>query len=191
MTIPAPSSSPMSPEQTTRTSKFLSLVLRHRPEEVQISLDPAGWTTVEALLVGCAKAGRPLSRTDLEQVVATNAKKRFEFSTDGTRIRASQGHSVEVDLDYTPQAPPERLYHGTATRFLDSIRAQGLLKMQRHHVHLSAETKTTMEVGARHGKPILLTILAGEMHLAGHEFFQSANGVWLVEQVPSQFIQFP
>lgn len=181
----------MSPEQTTRTSKFLSLVLRHRPEEAQITLDPAGWTTVEALLAGCAKADRPLSRTDLEQIVATNAKKRFEFSADGTRIRASQGHSVEVDLDYAPQAPPERLYHGTATRFLDSIREQGLLKMQRHHVHLSAETKITMEVGARHGKPALLTILAGEMHLAGHEFFRSTNGVWLVEQVPTQFIQFP
>jgi putative RNA 2'-phosphotransferase len=127
----------------------------------------------------------------LEHVVVTNAKKRFEFSADSLRIRASQGHSVEVELEYAPQEPPELLYHGTATRFLDSIRAQGLLKMQRHHVHLSAETKVTLEVGARHGKPVLLTILAGEMHAAGHVFFRSTNGVWLVDHVTPNFLQFP
>lgn len=180
----------MTPAQTTHISKFLSLVLRHEPEAAHITLDSAGWVEIDVLLAGCAKAGRAISRDDLEHVVVTNAKKRFEFSTDGMRIRASQGHSVEVELEYAPCLPPPVLYHGTATRFLDSIRAQGLLKMQRHHVHLSAEIKVTMDVGARHGKPVLLTILAGEMHAAGHVFYRSTNGVWLVEHVPTHFIRF-
>lgn len=178
----------MSPSQTTSASKFLSLVLRHEPSAAHITLDSAGWVDIAALLAGCHKAGKSLSRDDLEHIVATNAKKRFEFSADGLRIRASQGHSVEVELEYAPQEPPELLYHGTATRFLDSIREKGLLKGQRHHVHLSAETKVTVEVGARHGKPVLLTILAGQMHREGHVFYRSTNGVWLVEHVPPQFI---
>lgn len=181
----------MSPDQTTRASKFLSLVLRHEPAAAHVTLDSAGWAEVAALLEGCAKAGRSLTRLDLEHVVTTNAKKRFEFSSDGLRIRASQGHSVEVELEYAPSIPPPILYHGTATRFLDSIREKGLLKMERHHVHLSAEIKVTMDVGARHGKPTLLTIQAGEMHHAGHVFYRSTNGVWLVEHVPTHFIQFP
>lgn len=181
----------MSPAQTTRTSKFLSLVLRHQPETAHITLDAAGWVDVDELLEGCAKAGRALTREQLQHIVDTNTKKRFEFSPNGRRIRASQGHSVEVDLAYEPQEPPAVLYHGTATRFLDSIRVQGLLKMQRHHVHLSAETKVTLQVGARHGKPALLTVLAGAMHDAGHTFYRSTNGVWLVEQVPVKFIRFP
>ncbi|GEP43842.1 RNA 2'-phosphotransferase [Brevifollis gellanilyticus] len=180
----------MTPSQTTATSKFLSLVLRHQPHSAYVTLDPAGWVDVSALLAGCARAGKRLSREDLDHIVTTNAKKRFEFSEDGARIRACQGHSVEVDLDYTPQAPPAILYHGTATRFLDSIRAQGLLKMQRHHVHLAEDTKMTMDVGARHGKPVLLTILAAEMQAAGHIFFRSTNGVWLVEHVPVTFLRF-
>jgi putative RNA 2'-phosphotransferase len=181
----------MTPSQTTSASKFLSLVLRHEPSAAHITLDSAGWVEVESLLAGCAKAGRSLTRADLDHVMATNAKKRFEFSLDGLRIRASQGHSVEVELEYTAQRHPERLYHGTATRFLDSIRNQGLLKMQRHHVHLSAETKVTLEVGARRGKPILLTIQSAQMQQEGHTFFRSTNGVWLVEHVPTHFIQVP
>lgn len=181
----------MTPSQTTSTSKFLSLVLRHEPSAAHVTLDSAGWVEVAALLAGCHQAGKSLSHDDLEHIVATNAKKRFEFSADGLRIRASQGHSVEVELEYAPQEPPELLYHGTATRFLDSIREKGLLKGQRHHVHLSAETKVTLEVGARHGKPALLTILAGEMHAAGHVFYRSTNGVWLVEHVPLRFLRFP
>jgi putative RNA 2'-phosphotransferase len=181
----------MSPDQTTRTSKFLSLVLRHQPRTARINLDPAGWVGVSELLAGCAKAGVRIRLKDLQHVVDTSDKKRFEFSPDGLRIRASQGHSVKVELEYTPQSPPELLYHGTAKRFLESIRAQGLLKMQRHHVHLSAETKVTLEVGARRGKPVLLTIHAGQMHQEGHTFFRSTNGVWLVDHVPVHFIQFP
>lgn len=181
----------MSPEQTTRASKFLSLVLRHQPQTAGITLDAAGWTPVADLLKGCVRARQPLTRKQLEHVVSTNSKKRFEFSPDGLRIRASQGHSVEVDLSYEARIPPPKLYHGTATRFLDAIREKGLLKMKRHHVHLSAETKVTMEVGARHGQPVLLTIDAEAMHRKGHVFYQSTNGVWLVEHVPVEFLSLP
>lgn len=181
----------MSPEKAIRTSKFLSLVLRHDPQAAGVALDAAGWVSVEDLLEGCARARRPLSREQLSHIVATNSKKRFEFSPGGRYIRASQGHSVEVDLAYEAQIPPAQLYHGTATRFLDSIREKGLLKMNRHHVHLSAETKVTMEVGARHGQPVLLTINAEAMHRKGHVFYQSTNGVWLVEHVPVEFLLLP
>lgn len=181
----------MTTHQTTRASKFLSLVLRHQPKTAGIVLDSAGWTKVHDLLAGCARAGLHLSPAQLQHIVDTNEKKRFEFSADGTNIRASQGHSVEVELEYSPQVPPEWLYHGTATRFLDAIRASGLRKMSRHHVHLSAETAVTLQVGARHGKPALLRIRAAEMHHAGWAFFRSTNGVWLVEAVPVEFIEFP
>ena len=181
----------MNEQQTTKMSRFLSLVLRHQPETAGIQLDGAGWVAVEELLSGCGRAGRAMTRAELDHVVRTNAKRRFELSEDGLRIRASQGHSVEVDLAYEAQAPPEFLYHGTASRFLDAIRSIGLQKMGRHHVHLSPETKMTMAVGARHGQPVLLTIKAGEMHRAGHVFFLSTNGVWLVDEVPVSYLQFP
>jgi putative RNA 2'-phosphotransferase len=177
-------------KEIIRTSKFLSLVLRHEPERVGLSLDRAGWTTVTELLEAVNRHGVAVTLEQLKHIVATSDKKRFAFNDDQTRIRASQGHSIEVDLQYAPQVPPELLYHGTATRFLESIRDKGLLKMERHHVHLSAETVMTVQVGARHGKPALLIIRAGDMHRAGHVFYRSANGVWLVEHVPSQFIEF-
>jgi putative RNA 2'-phosphotransferase len=181
----------MTDKETTRASKFLSLILRHEPERVGLSLDNAGWVEVDVLLQAVKQHAVSLSREQLEHIVATNEKKRFAFSDDGLRIRASQGHSVEVDLQYEPMTPPEFLYHGTAASFLDSIREQGLSKMERHHVHLSAETTMTLQVGARRGRPVLLTICSGEMHRAGHVFYQSANGVWLVDAVPPRFIHFP
>ena len=181
----------MNDKETTRTSKFLSLVLRHEPERVGLKLGDAGWVGVKELLEAVNRHGISLRFDQLKHVVATSDKKRFAFSEDGLRIRASQGHSVEVDLQYPPQMPPETLYHGTAMRFLDSIRLNGLQKMERHDVHLSAETKLTVQVGSRHGKPALLTIRAGDMHKAGFAFRCSANGVWLVDHVPPQFIQFP
>jgi putative RNA 2'-phosphotransferase len=146
---------------------------------------------VDELLAAVNRHGPPLTIEQLKHVVATSDKKRFAFSEDGLRIRASQGHSVEVDLEYAPQTPPELVYHGTAERFLDSIRQTGLQKMERHHVHLSAEKIVTMEVGARRGRPVLLTIRAGDMHRTSHVFYRSTNGVWLVNQVPPQFIEFP
>jgi len=181
----------MNERETIRTSKFLSLILRHEPERVGLKLGDAGWVGVDELLRAVNQHGTPLTLEQLKHIVATSDKKRFAFSDDGQRIRASQGHSVEVDLQYVPQTPPELLYHGTATRFLDSIRKDGLHRMERHDVHLSAETKVTLQVGGRHGKAVLLTIRAGEMHRAGHVFCVSANGVWLVKQVPPEFIEFP
>ena len=180
----------MTDKETIRTSKFLSLILRHEPERVGLKLGDAGWVSVSELLDAVNRHGNPLSLEQLEHVVATSDKKRYAFSEDGQRIRANQGHSVEVDLQYPPQQPPEILYHGTATRFVDGIRKDGLQKMERHDVHLSAETKVTLQVGGRHGKPVLLTIRAGDMHRAGHVFRCSTNGVWLVSSVPPEFIEF-
>jgi putative RNA 2'-phosphotransferase len=181
----------MTDKETISASKFLSLILRHEPERVGLKLGEAGWVGVDELLQAVNRHGVTLTLDQLQHIVATSDKKRFAFSEDGQRIRASQGHSVEVDLQYTPQTPPEILYHGTATRFLDGIRKDGLQKMGRHDVHLSAETKVTLKVGGRHGKPALLTIRAGEMHRAGFVFRCSANGVWLVDHVPQEFINFP
>jgi putative RNA 2'-phosphotransferase len=181
----------MTEKDTVRVSKFLSLILRHEPDKVGLKLDDAGWVDVDELLSAVNQRAMPLTLEQLQHVVATNPKKRFAFSEDGSRIRASQGHSVDIDLQYAPTAPPEVLYHGTATRFLDGIRRHGLQKMARHDVHLSAETKVTLQVGGRHGKPVLLVIRAGEMHRTGHVFRCSANGVWLVASVPPEFINFP
>ena len=178
-------------KEAIKISKFLSLILRHEPERVGLILGDAGWVGVDELLKAVNGHGVSLTLDELKHIVATSDKKRFAFSEDGLRIRASQGHSVEVDLEYPPQTPPELLYHGTATRFLDAIRQDGLQKMQRHDVHLSAETRVTLQVGGRHGKPALLTIRAGDMHRAGFVFRCSANGVWLVDHVPAQFIEFP
>jgi putative RNA 2'-phosphotransferase len=181
----------MTEKEIIKTSKFLSLILRHEPERAGLKLGEAGWVGVDELLQAVNSHGVTLTLDQLKHIVATSDKKRFAFSDVGQRIRASQGHSIEVDLQYPPQTPPEILYHGTATRFLDSIRQHGLQKMERHDVHLSAETKVTVQVGGRHGRPALLTIRAGDMHRAGFAFRCSANGVWLVDHVPPQFIQFP
>lgn len=171
-----------------RSSKFLSLVLRHEPERAGLTLDAAGWVAVDDLLRGCAAAGQPLTREQLATLVSESDKQRFALSPDGQRIHANQGHSVEVELAYAAQTPPELLYHGTATRFLASIREQGLLKGERHHVHLSADVETATKVGRRHGKPVVLRVAAGAMSAAGHVFFRSANGVWLTERVPAAFL---
>jgi len=180
----------MTEKESIRMSKFLSLILRHEPERVGLKLGDGGWVSVEELLQALNRHNVALTLEQLKHVVATSDKKRFAFSEDGLRIRANQGHSVEIDLQYPPQTPPELLYHGTAMRFLDGIRRDGLQKMDRHDVHLSAETQVTVQVGRRHGKPALLRIRAGDMHRAGFAFRCSANGVWLVDHVPRQFIEF-
>ena len=174
-----------------KISKFLSLVLRHDPARIGITLDSAGWTDVDALLAAAAAHGVSITRDELAQIVATSDKQRFALSPDGARIRANQGHSVEVELELAPATPPPVLYHGTVDRFLESIRAQGLIKGERHHVHLSADLATAQKVGGRRGKPVVLEVRAGEMSEAGHTFFVSANGVWLTEAVPAAFIAFP
>ena len=174
--------------QAHNISKFLSLVLRHQPEKIGIVLDENGWADVAGLLEKLARHKQPVSLAELEYLVETNNKKRFAFSADHTRIRASQGHSVEVELSYVAQAPPRVLYHGTATRFLAAILAEGLKKGGRHHVHLSADEATARNVGSRHGKPVILKVGAAEMAAQGHAFFQSENGVWLTESVPVTYL---
>ncbi len=174
-----------------RSSKFLSLVLRHKPETIGLHLDAQGWADVAELLTRAKAHGVTLTRPQLEQIVATNDKQRFAFSPDGQRIRANQGHSIRVDLGLEPQIPPPHLYHGTATRFVDSIRQQGLLARGREHVHLSADEETAVRVGKRHGNPVVLRVQAEIMHAAGVPFYRSANGVWLVAHVPPHYLVFP
>lgn len=176
-------------DQNVRKSKFLSLVLRHEPARAGIVLDAAGWVEVDALLRGCAAAGTRISRDELERIVAQSDKQRFAFSEDRLRIRANQGHSVEVELQLAPQVPPAVLFHGTTDRFLGAILATGLDKRARHHVHLSAERATATSVGGRHGRPVVLVVAAGEMHADGYVFFRSANGVWLTEHVPAKYLR--
>lgn len=172
-----------------KLSKFLSYVLRHRPGAIGLELDSHGWIPISDLLKACsAKAGRSITRADLDAVVATDSKMRFAVSEDGLRIRASQGHSIEVDLGYEPATPPAILYHGTTIRNLKSIRRHGLRKGRRHHVHLSADPITALAVGNRHGEPVVLEVRAGEMARAGAIFFRSTNGVWLTDHVSPAFI---
>ncbi len=170
-----------------KISKTLSYVLRHRPDSIGLTLTSDGWTDIDVLLKALAAHGKPVSRSQLMRVVAENDKQRF--AVEGNRIRASQGHSVDVELAYSPAVPPAVLYHGTATRHLSAIFAEGLVRGRRHHVHLSADTATALKVGSRHGKPAVLTVSALDMASAGHEFFISANGVWLTSAVPPEFIQ--
>lgn len=169
-----------------RISKFLSLVLRHRPERIGIELDEHGWVKIDVLLRAAAAHGRSITKEQLEAVVTQNDKQRFAI--EAGRVRASQGHSVEIDLQLEALDPPQLLHHGTATRFLDAIRVEGLRPMNRHHVHLSSDRATATKVGARHGKAVVLTVAAGSMAEAGHVFHRSQNGVWLTEHVPPQFL---
>lgn len=181
----------MDDRELIRTSKFLSLVLRHRPNLISIELDRHGWVPVKELLRQCQAHGKELSLERLQEVVERNSKKRFAVSEDGSLIRASQGHSVEVELNYAPADPPPELYHGTGLSNLKSIRANGLQKRRRHHVHLSADSETARIVGQRRGEAVLLIVAAGAMQADGHPFFLTANGVWLTEHVPAAFLQFP
>lgn len=177
-------------KQAIQISKFLSLVLRHQPELIGLSLDEAGWASVDELLAACRVHGKTISLEQLQEVVATNDKKRFSFNEDGSLIRANQGHSVEVELGYEAAMPPARLFHGTAERFLASIKEQGLLKGNRHHVHLSAGIETATKVGQRHGKPVVLHVDAGRMQQDGFIFYLSTNGVWLTEHIPVPYLVF-
>jgi putative RNA 2'-phosphotransferase len=171
-----------------RVSRRLSYVLRHRPGSVGLTLDEAGWVDVEALLAALAGSGLPLTRADLEHVVATNDKRRFAFDATGARVRASQGHSVGVDLGYAALQPPDELFHGTVERFLAAILAEGLRPGSRHAVHLSADVDTARAVGARRGRPVVLRVDAAGMAADGFPFSRSANGVWLVAAVPPRYL---
>ncbi|MEV2279037.1 RNA 2'-phosphotransferase [Nocardiopsis sp. NPDC049922] len=181
----------MDPKRRIRASKFLSLVLRHDPARAGITLDANGWADVRALLDGCRHAGRRITHAELMEIVRTNDKRRFALNADSTRIRASQGHTVQVDLALEPTAPPELLYHGTVGRFLPAITAEGLRPMSRHDVHLSADEATARTVGSRRGAPVVLVVAAGRMHADGHAFRVTDNGVWLVGSVPPEYLGAP
>ncbi len=170
--------------------KFLSLVLRHKPETIGLNLDPQGWADIESLLSGCRKKGLELDRVKLLRIVEADDKQRFQFSPDGLKVRACQGHTIPVDLELEPTVPPDRLYHGTTERFLPSILKRGLVKGRRLYVHLSPDTETARKVGSRRGPASILEVRSGEMHQNGYRFYLSANGVWLTDHVPAQYLRF-
>jgi putative RNA 2'-phosphotransferase len=173
-----------------RISKLLSLGLRHDPAALGISLDSAGWTNVSAVLRGLAARNERVSEEELEEIVSTSDKQRFALSPDGERIRANQGHSIDVDLGLPRREPPESLFHGTVDRFVDAIRREGLLRRARTHVHLSEEEDTAQIVARRRaGVTVILRIRARAMRDAGHAFYMSHNGVWLTEKVPPEFLE--
>ena len=170
-------------------SKYLSKYLRHQPERLGLTLASGGWVRVAALLAACASHNFPLTRVELDEVVARNDKRRFAFDPTGTLIRANQGHSVAVDLHLEQVEPPALLYHGTGRRAVEAIQRDGLKRMARHHVHLSPDTATARAVGARHGRPAIFTVDAAAMRRDGFTFYHSANGVWLVDAVPPRYLR--
>jgi putative RNA 2'-phosphotransferase len=176
----------MTPEDT---SKFIAYVLRHAPESIGLRLDAQGWAGIDALVAGAVAGGRELARADVVRAVDSGTKKRYELSGDGQRIRALQGHSTpQVSRTFEAVVPPAVLFHGTATRFLDAIREQGLKPGSRQHVHLSADEATAVQVGQRHGKAHVLRVDAARMHALGHAFHRAENGVWLTDAVPPEFL---
>ncbi len=178
----------MNDKRKTTVSKYLAKHLRHEPEALGLTLAPGGWVPVADLLAACKKHGFPISPAELVEVVRTNPKQRFSFDETGTLIRANQGHSTEVDLQLAPTAPPDILFHGTGSQTVSLILASGLMKMLRHHVHLSADVDTARKVGMRHGKPVIFQIDAAAMVRDGYTFFVSQNGVWLTDAVPAAYL---
>jgi putative RNA 2'-phosphotransferase len=175
-------------DDPVRLSKFISYVLRHKPDSIGLTLDSQGWASIDELIEKSNASGTMFGRVDLLKMVDDNDKKRFSVSNDRQRIRAAQGHSITVELGLMAQEPPHVLYHGTATRFVGSILAEGLKPQSRQQVHLSADETTAHRVGQRHGKPAILTVEAHLMHAEGFQFFLADNGVWLTDHVPPAFL---
>ena len=169
------------------TSKYISLILRHKPETIGISLDEHGWANVEELIAGVSKT-HYLDMEILERIVAEDEKQRYSFNEDKTLIRANQGHSIPVDVELPVVTPPDVLYHGTGVKYKDSIEAQGLIPKSRLYVHLSGDVETAKKVGQRHGRPIIYTVDAAAMHADGYTFYRSVNGVWLTKAVPQKYL---
>lgn len=172
----------------TRISRYISLILRHKPEAAGITLDEHGWANVDELIAGVNKT-HPLTMEVLKEIVRTDEKQRYSFSEDGTLIRANQGHSIPVDVELPELEPPKILYHGTGKKYVESIERQGLLPQSRLYVHLSADQETAVNVGQRHGIPVVYTIQAEAMSKDGYLFYRSANGVWLTKAVPVQYLE--
>ncbi len=179
----------MNENRKTKISKFLSLILRHKPDTIGLHLDENGWAKIEELLAKSHIGGNSFSREELIEVVESNDKRRFSFDDSGEKIRAAQGHSLPVEIEFEEKIPPKILYHGTAEKNVKSIREKGLRKMQRHHVHLSTDPETARTVGLRYGKPIVFQIDTEKMLAKKFRFFVSANGVWLVPEVPPEFLE--
>ena len=179
----------MDEKRKTRISKFLSLILRHAPEKVGLTLEENGWVRVDDLIAACKQNGKEITLANLREVVETNDKKRFSFDASGEKIRANQGHSVEIEIEFEKKTPPAVLYHGTAEKNVNSILQGGLQKMRRHYVHLSSDKETARKVGARYGKPVVFEVDARAMLDNDCSFFVSANGVWLIESVPARFLR--
>lgn len=178
----------LSEKETTRLSKLLSLVLRHDPAHLGVTLDEQGWVEVAELLAQAGRHQVPLTREQLVYIVDTSPKQRFRFNEDQSRIRASQGHSVDVALGYEPMEPLAQLYHGTARQNQELIMTEGLRKMTRQRVHLSADVETALTVGRRHGAPLVFVVDGGRMHQGDFRFFRADNGVWLIDEVPPQYL---
>lgn len=178
----------MTEQHKKKTSKFLSYVLRHHPELINLNLDENGWANVDELITKSTNDSQGFTFEELDEIVETNDKKRFIFNEDKTRIRANQGHSIDINLALIPQQPPEFLYHGTAQSNIDSILEKGIEKRNRQHVHLSQDIETATKVGMRHGKPIILTINTEKMFDDGIEFYLSENNVWLTDFVDIKYI---
>lgn len=177
-------------EDRNRISRFLSYILRHNPGAIDLRLDSHGWIDVNTLIDAANRHGKNLNREIIEEIVTSNDKKRFALSADGMKIRANQGHSIEIDLALTPVTPPKILYHGTAGKYLRAIKQDGIKSSGRHHVHLSVDRVTAEKVGKRHGKPVVISINTEKMWQDGAAFYRSANGVWLTDYVdPSYFLQ--
>lgn len=178
----------MNEQHKKKTSKFLSYILRHHPELINLNLDENGWANVDELIIKSTNDSQGFTFEELDEIVETNDKKRFIFNEDKTRIRANQGHSIDINLALIPQQPPEFLYHGTAQSNIDSILEKGIEKRNRQHVHLSQDIETATKVGMRHGKPIILTINTEKMFDDGIEFYLSENNVWLTDFVDIKYI---
>ncbi|MCE3075121.1 RNA 2'-phosphotransferase [Chryseobacterium gwangjuense] len=179
----------MNEQKKKKISKFLSYVLRHHPELIGLTLDEQGWTSVDEIITKSKRDSyQGFTFEELNEVVETNDKKRFIFNEDKTKIRANQGHSIDIDLALKPQQPPEFLYHGTAQNNVVSILEKGIEKRSRQHVHLSLDKETATKVGMRHGKPIILTIRTGKMYEDGIVFYLSENNVWLTDFIEAQYI---
>ena len=173
----------------TKISKFLSLILRHKPESIGLKLDASGWADIGELILKARKAGVDLTPGKIASVVSISDKRRFILNNDGSRIRANQGHSISIDLGLPEQEPPEFLFHGTAKHSLSSIKQKGIVPMNREFVHLSKDRETALAVGKRHGSPIVLVVQTAKMHRDGFTFYLSENGVWLTEYVPTTYLE--
>lgn len=173
----------------TSLGKFISLILRHKPETIGIELDEHGWADVNELIAGVKKTSPDFNMEVLEEIVRSNSKQRYSYNDDHTKIRANQGHSIQVDVELKEETPPAILYHGTGEKSVASIQEQGLLPQSRLYVHLSKDKSTAISVGSRHGKPVVFTVQSGIMHEEGYKFFLSENGVWLTKKVPQKYLR--